>query len=81
MLKGNIKLTTQLKKRPCNVDYGLALDKIISYQVMLLLITAIFSQCFGVTSSCKGTITKRESKKVRLQNLGDYEIHNSQVGP
>ena len=49
---------------------------------MLLLITATFAQCFGVTSSCKGTITKLnyiESKKVRLQNLGDYEIYNPQA--
>ena len=45
---------------------------------MLLLITAIFSQCVGVTSSCKGTITKLESTKVRLQKLGDYEIYNPQ---
>ena len=43
---------------------------------MLLLITATFSQCFGVISSCKCTITKLESKKVRLQKLGDYEIYN-----
>ena len=46
---------------------------------MLLLITATFSQCFGVTSSCKGTITKLESKEVRLQKLGDYEIYNPQA--
>ena len=43
------------------------LDKKISYQVMLLLITATFSQCFGITSSCKGTITKLESKKLDLK--------------
>ena len=43
---------------------------------MLLLITATFSH---VTNSCKGTITKLECKKVRLQNLGDYEIYNPQA--
>ena len=41
---------------------------------MLLLITATFSRCFGVTSSCKGTETKLESIEGRLQNLGDYKI-------
>ena len=46
---------------------------------MLLLITATFSRCFGVTSSYKGTITKLESKKVRLQKLKDYEIYNPQA--
>ena len=46
---------------------------------MLLLIIATFPQCFGVTSSCKGTIAKLESKKVRLQKLGDYEIYNPQA--
>ena len=46
---------------------------------MLLLITATFSRCFDVKSSCKGTINKLESKKVRLQNLGDYEIYNPQA--
>ena len=50
-----------------------------SYQVMLLLITTTSSQCFGVTSSCKGTITKLESKNVRLQNLENYEIYNCQA--
>ena len=46
---------------------------------MLLLITATFSRCFGVTSSYKGTITKLGSKKVRLQKLGDYEIYKPQA--
>ena len=46
---------------------------------MLLLITDTFSQCFGVTSSCKSTITKLESKKVRLQKLGNYKIYNPQA--
>ena len=45
---------------------------------MLLLITATFSRCFGVTSSCKG-MTKLWSKKVKLQNLGDYKIYNPQA--
>ena len=40
--------------------------------MMLQLITVTFSRYFGVTSSCKGTETKLESKEVRLQNLGDY---------
>ena len=46
---------------------------------MLLRITATFSRYFDVTSSSKDTITKLDSKKVRLQNLGDYEIYNPQA--
>ena len=41
---------------------------------MLLQITATFSQCSVITSSCKGTITQLESKQVRLQNLGNYKF-------
>ena len=46
---------------------------------MLLLVTTTFSRCFGVTSSCKGTITKLESKEVGLQKLGDYKFYNPQA--
>ena len=37
----------------CNLDYQLALDKIISYQVMLLLITATFYDVWVLQAAAK----------------------------
>ena len=46
---------------------------------MLLLIAATFSRYLLVTGSCKGTMTSLQSRKVRLQNTGIYEIYNPQA--
>ena len=37
----------------CNLDYQLALDKIIRYQVMLLLITATFYDVLALQAAAK----------------------------
>ena len=44
---------------PClsgNIKQQYALDKVIGKEIILLLITAVFSHCLLVISSCKSTL-------------------------